>query len=108
MTLKEKVTLAAQPNRLYLFKEGVFYKAYNQNAMWFVQQIKRYNVTVKYIKKIQQEVFSIGFPITYLNTLNLKPFTLQEILVPASLSAGVYIVNVVSDLGTFHKKIVIE
>jgi hypothetical protein len=79
MTLKEKVTLAAQPNRLYLFKEGVFYKAYNQNAMWFVQQIKRYNVTVKYIKKIQQEVFSIGFPITYLNTLNLKPFTLQNI-----------------------------
>jgi hypothetical protein len=32
----------------------------------------------------------------------------QEILVPASLSTGVYIVNVVSDLGTFHKKIVIE
>jgi len=62
MTLKEKVTLAAQPNRMYLFKEGMFYKAYNQNAMWFVQQIKRYNVTVKYIKNIQQEVFSIGFP----------------------------------------------
>tara|TARA_B110000090_G_scaffold191149_1_gene223549 strand:- start:329 stop:1855 length:1527 start_codon:yes stop_codon:yes gene_type:complete len=32
----------------------------------------------------------------------------QEILVPASLSTGVYIVGVVSDLGTFHKKIVIE
>jgi ribosomal protein S11 len=32
----------------------------------------------------------------------------QEILLPASLSTGVYIVNVVSDLGTFHKKIVIE
>jgi hypothetical protein len=29
MTLKEKVTLAAQPNRLHLFKEGMFYKAYN-------------------------------------------------------------------------------
>jgi hypothetical protein len=32
----------------------------------------------------------------------------KEILVPASLSKGVYIVSVVSDLGTFHKKIVIE
>ncbi len=32
----------------------------------------------------------------------------QEILVPTSLSTGVYIVGVVSDLGTFHKKIVIE
>jgi hypothetical protein len=33
---------------------------------------------------------------------------IKEILVPASLSAGVYLVNVVSDLGTFHKKIVVE
>jgi hypothetical protein len=33
---------------------------------------------------------------------------IQEILLPASLSKGVYIVGVVSDLGTFHKKIVIE
>jgi hypothetical protein len=32
----------------------------------------------------------------------------QEILLPASLSTGVYIVAVVSDLGTFHKKIIIE
>ena len=32
----------------------------------------------------------------------------QEISLPASLSTGVYIVGVVSDLGTFHKKIVIE
>ena len=32
----------------------------------------------------------------------------QEILLPQSLSTGVYIVSVVSDLGTFHKKIIIE
>jgi hypothetical protein len=32
----------------------------------------------------------------------------KEISLPASLSKGVYIVGVVSDLGTFHKKIVIE
>jgi hypothetical protein len=32
----------------------------------------------------------------------------QEISLPASLSTGVYLVNIVSDLGTFHKKIVIE
>jgi hypothetical protein len=32
----------------------------------------------------------------------------QEILLPTSLSTGVYIVNVVSGWGTFHKKIVIE
>ena len=32
----------------------------------------------------------------------------QEISLPPSLSTGVYIAGVVSDLGTFHKKIVIE
>ncbi|MFT4801088.1 MAG: hypothetical protein ACI93N_000853 [Flavobacteriaceae bacterium] len=32
----------------------------------------------------------------------------QEILVPTNLPTGVYLVNVVTDLGTFHKKIVIE
>jgi hypothetical protein len=32
----------------------------------------------------------------------------QEISLPTSLSAGVYIVNVASDLGTFHKKIIVE
>jgi hypothetical protein len=41
MTLKEKVALAAQANPLYLFKEGMFYKAYHQNAMCFAQKIKR-------------------------------------------------------------------
>ena len=76
--MQEKVNLAAQPNKLYLFKEGMFYKAYNQNAMWFVQHIKPYNVTVKYIKNIQQEVYSIGFPITYLTSINLKPYALQN------------------------------
>jgi len=47
MTLKEKVNLAAQPNKLYLFKEGMFYKIYNQNAMWFVNFIKPYKVAIK-------------------------------------------------------------
>ena len=45
-----------------------------------------------------QEVFATKF-----STQNV-----QEISLPASLSAGVYIVRVVSDSGTFHKKIIIE
>jgi len=40
MTIEEKINLAAQPNRVYLFKEGIFYKLYNQNTMWFVSDIK--------------------------------------------------------------------
>ena len=73
MTLKEKVTLTAQPNPLYLFKEGMFYKAYHQNRTWCLYKKKCYNVTVKYIKNRQQEVFTIGFLITYLSTLFFLP-----------------------------------
>lgn len=78
MTIKEKINLAAQPNMLYLFKEGMFYKVYNQNAMWFVNFIKPYKVAIKYIKNIQKNVYSIGFPINYLNNLSLQPMAVQN------------------------------
>lgn len=74
--MQEKIDLAAQPNKLYLFKEGMFYKIYNQNALWFVQHIKPYKVTVKYIKNCKQEVYSIGFPSAFLSKINFKNFAL--------------------------------
>ena len=49
MTIKQKIELAVQPNKLYLFKEGMFYKLYNQNAMWFVQNVKPYKVSKKFV-----------------------------------------------------------
>ena len=78
MTVQEKINLAAQPNKLYLFKEGMFYKAYNQNALWFVQHINPYKVTIKYIKNCKQEVYSIGFPSTLLSKINFKSFALPN------------------------------
>jgi len=92
--------LAAQPTTLYLFKEGMFYKAYNQNAMWFVQHIKAYKVTAKYIKTIQQEEYFIGFPIKYLNSFTLEPFPLKKTryyiyhpLIPKISTVILYIVH---------------
>ena len=67
MTIKQKIELAVQPNKLYLFKEGMFYKLYNQNAMWFVQNVKPYKVTKKFVKTVNQNVYSIGFPQTVLS-----------------------------------------
>lgn len=76
MTIQEKINFAAQPNIVFLFKEGLFYKLYNQNAMWFINHIKPYKVTVKFVKKVNQNVFTIGFPQSVLKTnalqLNLK------------------------------------
>jgi len=78
MTVQEKINLAAQPNKLYLFKEGMFYKIYNENALWFVQYIKPYKVTIKYIKNCKQEVYSIGFPSTFLSKINFKGLALPN------------------------------
>ena len=78
----------------------MFYKAYNQNAMWFVQQIKAYKVTAKYIKTIQQEEYFIGFPIKYLNSFTLEPFPLKKTryyiyhpLIPKISTVILYIVH---------------
>jgi len=76
MTVKEKIVLTAQNNKLYCFKEGMFYKVYNQNAMWFVHHVKPYKVSVKFVKIVNQNVFTTGFPQHILNTkalhFNLK------------------------------------
>ena len=78
----------------------MFYKAYNQNAMWFVQHIKAYKVTAKYIKTIQQEECFIGFPIKYLNSFTLEPFALKKTryyiyhpLIPKISTVILYIVH---------------
>ncbi len=66
MTMQEKINFSAQPKKVYLFKEGLFYKLYNQNAMWFTNHIKAYNVNSKFVKTVKQNVYSIGFPQTVL------------------------------------------
>ena len=68
MTILEKVTLQQQDTtKIFLFKEGLFYKAYNEGA--FLLKDKNYKITVKQIKSIENEVLSIGFPISVLEKL---------------------------------------
>jgi hypothetical protein len=54
MTVKERIALATQNNKLYCFKEGMFFKVYNQNAMWFAQHIKAYKINSKLVKAANQ------------------------------------------------------
>ena len=68
MTILDKVTLQRQDTtKIFIFKEGVFYKAYNEGA--FLLKDKNYKVAVKKIKSIENEVLSIGFPISVLEKL---------------------------------------
>jgi len=47
-----------------LFKEGLFYKCYNEDAMVFVQKVKEYKVSSKFVKNVGAEVLSLGFPVS--------------------------------------------
>ena len=68
MTILDKVTLQQQDTtKIFIFKEGVFYKAYNEGA--FLLKDKNYKVAIKHIKSIENEVLSIGFPISVLEKL---------------------------------------
>ena len=59
MTIFEKIELSAQNHRLYLFKEGLSFKIYNENAMWFDTHIKTYRINNVYVKALKQQVFSL-------------------------------------------------
>jgi hypothetical protein len=49
MTILDKTTLQNQnTSQIFLFKEGIFYKAYNEGA--FLLKDKNYKVAVKKIK----------------------------------------------------------
>ena len=62
MTILDKVTLQQQDTtKIFLFKEGAFWVAYEQSA-YFIAQYKGYKPTKKYYKSIRQSVVSVGFP----------------------------------------------
>jgi len=68
MTILDKITLQQQDTtKIFIFKEGVFYKAYNEGV--FLLKDKNYKVAIKHIKSIENEVLSIGFPISVLEKL---------------------------------------
>lgn len=68
MTLKEKIEIQAQDtSKIYLHQEGIFYKVYNEGA--FLLNFLGYKVTIKYFKNLNQEIYSIGFPLAVLNKL---------------------------------------
>ena len=63
MTISEKIDNSANHTRFTLYKEGLFYKCYNEDAMVFVKNVKDYKVSEKFVKSVGAEVYSIGFPL---------------------------------------------
>jgi hypothetical protein len=76
MTIAEKVLISKNEWVLTLFKEGLFYKCFNEDAMVFTQRVRNYKITSKYVKSIGEQVLSIGFPT---NEIEKNKTTLEAI-----------------------------
>ena len=61
-----------------LFKEGLFYKCYNEDAMVFTQRVRVYKLSNKYVKSVGSEVLSLGFPISEVEKGNLSLASVSE------------------------------
>ena len=59
-TIANKI-LHPSPKHILLYKEGVFWVAYEQSA-YYIAQYKGYKPTKKYFKNINQTIVSVGFP----------------------------------------------
>ena len=69
MTIKEKIQLSESSNvNIHLFKEGVFWTAYEQSA-YLISQVKPYRLTKRFVKILSREIVSIGFPDTALEQI---------------------------------------
>lgn len=49
-------------DKIYLYREGLFYKAYEHSAYLWVHNVCEYEVRCRYVKIVNQNVISIGFP----------------------------------------------
>lgn len=64
MTIAEKIKISADKKCFTFFKEGLFYRCYNEDAMIFMQHIKAYKVSSRFVKSVGAYVYSIGFPVS--------------------------------------------
>lgn len=84
MILKEKLAQEGK-NRIRMYREGLFWKLYNESAYFFLKLVKSYQVKVKYVKEIKATIASIGFPDTVLEH-NLKCLNIYTLGVSRSQS----------------------
>jgi hypothetical protein len=49
-------------HKIHLYKEGIFWKAYERSAFHFCQHVTPFKPTRKFVKTVGFDVVSIGFP----------------------------------------------
>jgi DNA mismatch repair ATPase MutS len=72
MTVLEKTKNSINSTIFTLYKEGLFYKCFNEDAMVFAQKVKGYKVTNKFVKNVGAELLGLGFPMAAVIKGNLS------------------------------------
>ena len=109
MTIQEKIacTHNASTSEIHLWKEGVFWVAYEQSA-YAVWLLKKYRPTRKFIKSAGMEVVCIGFPQSAWGVVvgALRATSLQTTIHISEFPAGVYLLQIETLQGMAVKKII--
>jgi hypothetical protein len=70
MTIEDIVKAEVENNNtIILLREGIFWKAYEKSAYAFCKHVKPFMVKKKYIRTINDEIVSIGFPMSSTKTI---------------------------------------
>ena len=77
MNTSEKILFNTEKKRFTLYKEGLFYKCHNEDAMLFVKKVREYKVNNKFVKRVGDTVYSVGFPVGEVEKGNLLVSTGQ-------------------------------
>ena len=79
MRLKEKINAETKTEPfVFLHREGLFWKVYEWSAMRFDKEIRSYKLQKRFIRTVDQDVVSLGFPDSKLKDL-LVDKTFEEI-----------------------------
>ena len=78
MTIVDKIQCSSNKTQFTLYKEGLFYKCYNEDMMIFVIKVKNYKVSSKFVKSAREKVYSIGFPSSEVLNGNLSFESISE------------------------------
>ena len=72
MEIRNALERSCDQGIVCIIKEALFCKVYQESAWRFTSLIKPYKISCKYVKKLDLEVVSVGFPKTELpNILNI-------------------------------------
>lgn len=54
---------------ILLYKEGMFWRAYEKSAYLFITFVKEFKITKRYFRNVNTEIVYLGFPANSLNSI---------------------------------------